>query len=335
MKIAAFVAALLAIAAIAGLYLTFAAGGDGSSSASALRTSAAPTATAVTPSPTPLPPTWPAGLQPRDNGIVQLLSCLDSNHDGHLDGADGPEFAGLEVTLAPPKACNDPAHHADFFIGAQTAGYACGGAHDPLLIVAIASGGSDLLDASAGESMGVLDIVNALRASAAAAGIGTETLLAASAIFGVDDFPQTHMSLFIEEQVRARLASMPCLRAVLIGHSHGGVTVTSATQGLEATYAARMYGVIIDRTDVIYDRPAPEMPDHTQILNVFQTNEGWHGVPIHRPNVTNVDASREMAPIAPSDGGGPPALVSHKTLDDSPPVQRRIEDAVMVWAAAP
>jgi len=40
-----------------------------------------------------------------------------------------------------------------------------------------------------------------------------------------------------------------------------------------------------------------------------------------------------MAPVAPSDGGGGPALVTHKTLDDASAVQQRIVDEILRWAA--
>ena len=68
------------------------------------------------------------------------------------------------------------------------------------------------------------------------------------------------------------------------------------------------------------------------LLNVYQLNEGWHGEPLPFANVTNIDASAETAPIAPSDGGGPTTHVTHKTLDDSPAAQHLIADAIMHWA---
>jgi hypothetical protein len=199
------------------------------------------------------------------------------------------------------------------------------------LIVAIASAGSNLMDTSGGESLGLLDIVNALQERAAREGIGTQTVLATSAIFGAEP-AQTSMERWLAREVAAHLAGTPCLRAVLIGHSHGGTTVTSVAAALEGRYAGRMFGVLIDRTTALYDRNAAEFPSRTQVLNVYQLNEGWHGIRIDLPNFTNDDASSERAPIAPSDGGGGLALVSHKTLDDSPAVQQRIEDAVMAWA---
>jgi hypothetical protein len=67
------------------------------------------------------------------------------------------------------------------------------------------------------------------------------------------------------------------------------------------------------------------------LLNVYQTNEGWHGEALNRANIYDVDQSYERAAKALSDGGGGIAPVSHKTLDDSPGVQRIISDAVMTW----
>ena len=93
-----------------------------------------------------------------------------------------------------------------------------------------------------------------------------------------------------------------------------------------------MFGVMVDRSTVLYDRWATDWPHRTPLLNVYQLNEGWHGVALGFPNVVDVDDSAEVAPVAPSDGGGPPARVTHKTLDDSPGAQRVIVDAIMAWA---
>ena len=66
--------------------------------------------------------------------------------------------------------------------------------------------------------------------------------------------------------------------------------------------------------------------------DLFRRYIEWTGATVHHvANITNVDESSERAPVAPSDGGGGLALVSHKTLDDSVAVQHRIEDVVMAW----
>lgn len=316
-------------AAAIALSLAFSRGGGNSGSATALQ----PTLEAISlsPSPTPFPLTWADGLD-HATGAAILISCFDSNGDGRIDGDDGESLSGIDITLVPDLACVHPARHRDFYAGMQlrAAAESCNGARPPLLIVGIASAGSDLLDTTGGESLGLLPIVNQLQERAAEARIGTELVIAVAAVFGAEN-PQTEMELWLEHYIRQRLETLPCMRVALIGHSHGGVAVTSVTAALDDGYSSRMFGVAIDRTTALYDRPAAEYPSSTTILNVYQTNEGWHGGSVDLPNVINEDESTERAPVALSDGGGGLALVSHKTLDDSPGVQRRIEDAVMGW----
>lgn len=287
---------------------------------------------AASPGPTSLPATWPDGLDPPRAGTLESIACLDANGDGRIDASDSPDLAALDIPLEP-GACR-PAKHADYFVSAPTnaADFACGSGPAPLLIVSVASAGSDLLAPKEGESMGLLDIVNRTRAQAHADGIATQTVLATPAVLGAADQAQTNMERWVEHDLRARLDDMPCLRAALIGHSHGGVTVTSVMAALETAYPGRLYGVLIDRTTVLYDRPATEMPRAAPLLNFYQTNEGWHGEAIHQPNVENHDESAQQAPVAPSDGGRGIAPVTHKTLDDATEVQQRAVSGVMRWA---
>ncbi len=300
-----------------------------------------PTVTATPPArqPTPLPATWIDGLTTaHDRGVAgqrQLISCLDTNGDGRLDAADGYATAALDIELDPADTCGDSEHHSDFYTGVASdpMRYACTADPAPAIIVAIGSAGTDLMEPSAGESLGVLDIVNQLQTRVGEAQIATLPVLTAPAIFGALP-PQTSMERWLAADLARALDAMPCLRAVLIGHSHGGVTVSSVTAALDDRYASRVLGVMIDRTTKLYDRDAMDMPARTQLLNVFQTNEGWHGSHIDAPNVANIDESGERAPVALSDGGGGLALVSHKTLDDSTGVQHRIVDAVTTWLSA-
>ncbi len=331
MKIASMsVAFLLAVAAAVVLFSVFSRSSHTADKVSAgirIHTPEPPT-----PQPTPAPKTWIDGLATSRDGVAVLTSCLDSNGDGTLSGKDESAFGGIEIPLLESFACVDPEHHRDFYAGdpSDAATYACDAPQPPALIVAIGSAGTDLFDSTQGESLGVLDIVNALQARAQDDGIATVPLLSTSAIFGAE-MPQTRNEDWITNEVVRRLDEMPCLRAVMIGHSHGAAAVTSIAAVLEDRFADRIYGVLIDRTTVLYDRDATEVPALIPLLNAFQTNEGWHGNPYAQANITNVDESSERAPVAPSDGGGGLALVSHKTLDDAVPVQRRIVDAVMAW----
>jgi pimeloyl-ACP methyl ester carboxylesterase len=302
-----------------------------------LRTGDSSDAVEILPLPTPiveepLPSTWMEGLDRSRGGETFLLSCLDEDADGALTGLDHALFDGLVLPLDAGKACDAPGASADYYAGAASdrVAYSCGAPKSPLLIVAVGSAGSDLLDPTAGESMGVLALVNALQQRAADAQIATTPILTQAAVFGTV-LPQVQMEALLAAEIRRHLEAMPCLRAVIIGHSHGGATVTAVTAALDAAYASRVLGVIIDRTTVLYDTPDTAYPAATRILNVFQTNEGWHGVPIDLPNVYNIDQSYERAPVALSDGGGGLADVGHKTLDDSAGVQRLITDAAMNW----
>jgi pimeloyl-ACP methyl ester carboxylesterase len=286
------------------------------------------------PKPTPEPHTWIDGLETSKHGVATLISCLDLNGDGEIDDSDSSAFDGLAIPLVADKACIDPAQHRDFYVGdpSDAAGYSCDAKKPPLLIVAIGSAGTDLYDLTMGESLGVLHMVNLLQQKTTEQGIATTPILAGSAIAAADE-PQTRMEEWLTHDIEQRLDAMPCLRAVMIGHSHGGVTVTSVAAALDAAYADRVFGVLIDRTIALYDRPATEMPTSIPLLNFYQLNEGWHGVPLNLPNVTDIDESTERAPVAPSDGGGGLAIVSHKTLDDATPVQQRVVDGVMAWLA--
>ncbi|MBI5289608.1 MAG: hypothetical protein HY873_11615 [Chloroflexi bacterium] len=279
-----------------------------------------------------LPSSWMDGLKLSRGGESLLISCGDSDGDGLLTSADNPAYGSLEIPLEEEKACVGPQQHRDIYAGvaSSTNAYNCDARPAPALIVAIGSAGTDLLDPSAGESTGVLDLINELQGRALSAGISTLPVLSTAAIFGADP-PQTNMERFLANDIARRLDEMPCLRTILIGHSHGGATVTAVSAVLDESYAARIFGVLIDRTTVLYDRPETEFPSRTKILNVFQTNEGWHGEPLGLPNVYNVDQSYERAPVALSDGGGGYAAVTHKTLDDAPGVRRLIVDAVMTW----
>lgn len=302
-----------------------------------LRTSSSSDAVEILPLPTvvvedPLPTTWMEGLERSRGGETFLLSCLDEDGDGALTGLDHPLFDGLALPLDASKACDEPGVSADYYAGTASdpVAYSCGAPKAPLLIVAVGSAGSDLLDPTAGESMGVLALVNLLQERAAAEQIASMPILTQAAVFGTV-LPQVQMEALLSAEIRRHLDALPCLRAVIVGHSHGGATVTAVTAALDAAYADRVFGVVIDRTTVLYDTPDTAYPAQTRLLNVFQTNEGWHGVSIDLPNVYNIDQSYERAPVALSDGGGGLALVGHKTLDDSAGVQRLIADAVMNW----
>ena len=293
-----------------------------------------PPAPSSTPSATPIPHTWldAVGAMPFGRPPL-LLTCLDRNGDTLLDATDDPLFSDVSLELSPEDACLNPVVHADYFEAAAPDGFGCGTDTQPVYLIVIGGGGSDLLNAAEGDSIGLTAVVRALLDRAAEARLSVVLTLSSGAVIGAD-MAQTSLEELIGAQLSTKLQALPCARAVLIGHSHGGVTVTSITAALEDRFAERILGVTIDRSNVLYDRHAENIPEATRIINVFQTNEGWHGEPLGRPNITDIDASSATAPIAPADGGGGPARVMHRSLDDSPAVQARIIEEIFNWLRA-
>jgi hypothetical protein len=258
-----------------------------------------------------------------------MIDCLDSDGDGDLDPDDGAWLQGADFRIPlRPGACDEPGQHAEYFASTALDASVCESGGSAALIVAVAGGGGDLMLAQAGDSTGLVDIVDAARARLASLGTAAEVVLSTSAIFRAD-LPQTRMEQWLSLQVSRRLEAVPCMRAVLMGHSHGGVTVGSVTAALDARFSDRMFGVLLDRTDKLYDRTTDLMPALTPILNVYQLNEGWHGAPIGQANVTNVDVSDAVAPSDPDRPGSPSARVTHPTMDYAPAVQSVVVDAAV------
>ena len=326
-------AVLAATIAALVLFFAFTSGSDAPGDDEA-RAHASPTATASDPTATPAPATWLEALgEPPGAPPSILVSCGDANGDLLLDAADDAAFDASPIALQSDLACLSPDSHADFYAGQtfSAEARACDSSVAPVEIVLAASAGSDLLQPREGESLGMIEIARNMRARLQERGAEVSIVVAASAIFGAD-MPQTSMERWLASRVRQTLTDVPCARAVIIGHSHGGVTATSVAAALEDAYADRMLVVLIDRSAVLYDRQPEEMPQQARVLNFYQLNEGWHGEPIDQPNVENIDESDERAPIAPSDGGGGLALVSHKTLDDALAVQRAVVERSVAWA---
>ena len=274
---------------------------------------------------------WMTKLQPPMQGRAIDIGCLDSNADGRVNGADSVELQGLDIPLVRGDACALFGQRREWFVADSDLPTACAALSPaPLLVVAIGGGGTQLLDQREGVSVGLIDIVNGIRARAKAADAPSGVILMTSAIESAD-LPQTRMEQWLAADLLRRLEASPCLRVVLIGHSHGAVVATSVMAALEDRFASRMYGVLLDRSLLYYDRQATELPRRAALLNIFQLNEGWHGEPINSPNAINLDASAEVAPREPRDGPLPIVAVAHSTLDDSTGVQREIVDLVGNW----
>ena len=118
--------------------------------------------------------------------------------------------------------------------------------------------------------MGVLALVNTLQDRATNAGIATAPILTAAAVFGADP-PQGSLERFLAREIGRHLDGIPCLRVVVIGHSHGGATVTAVTAALDDAYSARVFGVLIDRTTSLYDRAGDRVSIEDEALERIPT----------------------------------------------------------------
>jgi pimeloyl-ACP methyl ester carboxylesterase len=272
-----------------------------------------------------------AQLDPPVIGDAVPIACFDANRDLHLDADDSPHLFGLDIVLVKKDGCLPPLARREWF---TTESPVCGVASQrAALIVAVGGGGTDLLDTNEGVSAGLIEIVNGLRAYTASAGVHAGVLLTTSAIKGAD-MPQTRLEQWLTHDLGRRLDAAPCLRVVLAGHSHGAVVITTVLAALENTYADRVYGVLLDRSLLYYDHEATAFPQQALVLNVFQTNEGWHGESLDSPNVINLDMSGSTAPREPREGPEPIMAVAHSTLDDSLAVQSAIVSHVAAWLLA-
>ncbi len=277
---------------------------------------------------------WMAKIQPPAQGSAIDLTCLDVNGDRRLSEADAAELGGLDIPIASGDPCLPPSMRREWFVEDAPASPCVAPDSRELLLVTVGGGGTDLFDRNQGVSAGLIDIANGVRAGAVETGVSASITLTTAAIDAAD-LPQMRMEQWLAHDLQRRLAGAPCLRVVIVGHSHGAVVVTSVLAALEAAYEDRVFGVLLDRSLLYYDHDAVEFPVRAAVLNVFQTNEGWHGEALSTANVVNIDASGEVAPQEPRDGPLPIVAVRHSTLDDAASVQRAVVDQVMLWLGEP
>ena len=131
--------------------------------------------------------------------------------------------------------------------------------------------------------------------------------------------------------VRVYLDRYPCIRVVLVGHSHGAVTTDVISAALEGQYSGRIIeDVELDRSEFAYGGDTASKPTQVHVLSIYETSSDvLSGVPYtDAPNAELWDATGEMAPEN-GDKGGTMKPVNHVTIDNAPSVKQRIIDDVM------
>jgi hypothetical protein len=285
-----------------------------------------------------------SGLAADPSGAFAQLACLDINGDNRLNAADAadparlPDFnlddvhdaddaaflQGVDIPLNPnrsPAQC-EGTPTPEYVVAdnySVPADVSCEGDARPVLLVAV--GGGDVNVKNRSNAEGVRALVEQLHDEYADRDVDTIILVSGPAIRGALNI-HGGMGEWLTHAVGVYLERYPCLRAVLVGHSHGAVTVDVVGARLEDGFAGRFIAIVtIDRFDSLYDGDTTSRPDSAHVFNVFQTNDqAFGGAPYESPNVENYDASR-------LESRGEP--IRHTTIDNASEVHDRIVEHVM------
>jgi hypothetical protein len=293
-----------------------------------------------------------SGLSSRPRATFAQIACLDVNGDNHLNAADAadpskvPDFngdrkhdaqdaaflKGVNIPLDPQRdksGCDKPSGNAPEYEVAHgyfdPADVSCDNGKKPVLVVGVGGGVVNLRDS--GDAAGVRSIVDGLLKAYDDKDIETIAVISGPAITGASELHGS-MEQWMTHAVQVYLDRYPCIRALLLGHSHGAVTADVVAAHLEGQYADRIIEVVdVDRVTALYTGDTESRPTQAHVFNIYETNaEGaLKGAPYNSANVENWDVSSLKAPKN-GDKGGPPAPIDHTNIDNSKEVKQRIID---------
>lgn len=272
-----------------------------------------------------------------DRSQMLQVACLDVNDDGRVDAGDAdteaiPDLTGdgvvdeadLAVLRAVtvflpegrPEGCNGVAQQPDWQI-TEPPDFDCAAGDQYVLLYGIGGGAVQLdrLTAAAGVRWMLVELSDAL----SGAGVPHQIASVAPGINGANNGHAAGESwsvAYLTEQLKEH----SCLEVLLLGHSHGGVTVTAVAARLEEQgFADRvLLNVLVDRVEALYQGDTVSIPQQSPVLNLFLPDiEGPHGEAIDQQNVENIQATDMLGP-ADGERGGDLAPVTHTTLDNSP-----------------
>lgn len=281
------------------------------------------------------------------------LACLDVNGDGAVDTNDAdsavlPDITGdgvvnesdlavvRQVQFAlpngkPADCAAGAVATADWQVSAPPL-LDCGADDRGVLLLAVGGGAVDLamLNNAAGARWMVEELGADLDVPAQIASV-------APGLNGTSQ-PQPDAEDWAFAFVSERLRAQPCLKVVILGHSHGGTLATAVASRLEQNGQGGqiLVTVLIDRVTFLYFGDTASIPQSSPVFNVHLPAPGQDiaGHEIDQANVENLDASGMMAPER-GELGGPLAAVNHTTIDNSKDVLREVENRVLVLAVAP
>lgn len=289
-----------------------------------------------------------SGLSNKPRATFSQLACLDINGDNRVNDADAqdmsklPDFnadrtrdaddaaflQSIDIELAPDRdraQCTGKAKDTPEYLVAH--GYvspsdvSCDGGAQPVLIAAVGGGSVNLKNDN--DAAGVREVADELISAFDDKRIDTIAVVAGPAIGGAAN-PNSAMEQWLTHAARVYLDRYPCLRVVTLGHSLGATVSDVVAARLEGEYGDRMIAdIAIDRIDLaaFYAGDRTSRPQQASVFNIFELNDGLHGVAYDSPNAENWDASGENG----TDG----KPVDHTSIDNAPSVHKRIVAEVM------
>lgn len=281
------------------------------------------------------------------------IACLDANGDGHVDASDADpalvtdltgdgmvddadlelvRSAELALPAGKPPECGSGQPAPDWQVSPPAA-VDCARGRGGLIVIGVGGGAVELRNPAA--AAGARWMLGELGEELSDRDVPHQLISVAPGLNGTEQ-PQPDAERWAAAYLELQLRRAPCLRAVLLGHSHGGVLVTAVAARLEqAGLGDRvLLAVLIDRAAVLYAGDTQSVPQAIPVLNVYQTNDGMlRGAPIEQANVENWDASGEKGP-ANGDRGGRRKPVNHTTIDNSRAVLDAVTERVLLLSCA-
>jgi hypothetical protein len=281
---------------------------------------------------------------------LRQVACLDINVDGAVNAGDAdageiPDVTGDGATTesdrsllrevdfpVPDRAaldCDDGrGPNADWQVSAPP-DLDCAAGERGVLFLAVGGGAVNLgnLENAAGARWMVENLSSELEDL----GVPTQIASVAPGLNGTDPAqPNAERWAFLF--LAQRFREQPCLGAVLLGDSHGGVLVTALAAQLEtAGLSDRLWlTVLVDRATALYSGDTASIPQASPVFNVFlppAPNE-IRGSAIEQANVENWDASGATAPEHGEEGGELQS-VNHSTIDNSAAVLEEVRRRVI------
>jgi hypothetical protein len=286
------------------------------------------------------------GLSKAPRATFSQLACLDVNGDHRLNGDDvadpsrAPDFngdrshddddaaflRGLDIALDPARAeqaCGEGSKREPEFAVAhgyfEPSDVSCAGDRRAALLVGVGGGVVNVKERE--DAAGVRSMIDGIQRAYDDRGVQTIAVITGPTIAGGANI-HTAMEQWLTHAVRVYVDRYPCLRVLLLGHSHGAVTADVVGSALETAYADRIIDVIdVDRVDSLYTGDTRSRPRRAHLFNIYeQASAELSGAPYDSPNATNWDAADQEAP-SDGDKGGPLAPVNHTTIDNSASVK--------------